>query len=73
MAGRVRNKNATCGNCLYGEENDHDPLTIDCHRFPPVYISSSIKEDDEEYDTFRFPAHTYSSFCGEHPDFWESK
>lgn len=65
----TRNTDANCGNCPFGKENSLDPLTVDCHRYPPVYIEG-VKHDDGEYDRWGFPSHAISSVCGEHPEFF---
>jgi len=70
----ARNPEANCGNCVFGLENETDPLTVDCHRFPPVFIGTATHDDGDDYDHFRHPSHKTTSFCGEHPEFYkESK
>lgn len=65
-----RNTEAKCGNCPYGEERNDDPLSIDCHRYPPQYVGDE-EHPDGQYCVYRFPSHSYASYCGEHPNFWE--
>lgn len=66
-----RNLGANCGNCLFGEENETCPLTVDCHLFPPVYVGDE-EHDGELYSVFRFPSHKTTAWCAQHSNFWKN-